>query len=170
MSVPAVPAPPPASRLGASARQVRRHRIIERALRGWSTTNASAGSARTRRGPRRAGSRPPARAQPPARLAFAGNPMICLDRPRIEFPNISKPKGSVGRRGPGRRSARGAGRRRARDRARFPFACNPLISLDPPRNVFPNVSTTKGFVGRCGRRRSRQGAHGRQRRDEGARA
>ena len=36
MPNPAAPAPPPAACLGAAGREVRRHWIIERALRGWS--------------------------------------------------------------------------------------------------------------------------------------
>ena len=37
MPDPATPAPPPAVRVSAAEREVRRHRIIERALRGWTT-------------------------------------------------------------------------------------------------------------------------------------
>ena len=58
-----------------------------------------------------------------------------------------------------RAAARG-GRTAARRRAPrgFQFACNPLISPDPPKNPFPNISRPKGFVGRCGRRRFRPGS------------
>ena len=97
------------------------------------------------------GGRTAARRRAPRGLQFACNPLILLDRPQNVFPNVSKTKGSVGRRDPGRRRARGAGRRRAADPPRgLQFACNPLICLDRARNPFPNISTTKGFVGRGG--------------------
>jgi hypothetical protein len=35
----------------------------------------------------------------------------------------------------------------------LPFACNPLIRLDRAKGECPDISTSKGFVGRCGRRR-----------------
>jgi len=96
------------------------------------------------------GGRTAARRRAPRGLQFACNPLILLDRPQNEFPNVSKPKGFVGRRGPARRPAPRAERRRAADPRRLQFACNPLISPDRVRNPFPNISTTKGFVGRGG--------------------
>jgi hypothetical protein len=61
------------------------------------------------------GGRTAARRRAPRGLQFACNPLILLDRLKNPFPDISRSKGSVGRRGPGRRRARGAGRRRAAD-------------------------------------------------------
>jgi len=189
MPDPATPAPPPAACLGAIEREVRRHWIIERALRGWSAgtigeaedlgcaKSPDGRSSCARVDPARAhvrlqtarlderanradgdkaraaaarGGRTAARRRAPRGLQFACNPLILLDRPQNVFPNVSKPKGFVGRRGSGRRRAPRAGRRRAADPRGFQFACNPLICLDRTRNPFPNVSTTKGFVGRGG--------------------
>jgi hypothetical protein len=192
MPDPAAPAPPPAVRVSAAEREVRRHRS-RRALGGWSAeliaeaedptapqrigrivgrTLALRGgrsgrgacppadrrARRTRQQGRRdkaraaaaRGGRTAARRRAPRGLQFACNPLILLDRPQNVFPNVSKTKGFVGRRDPGRRRARGAGRRRAADPRGLQFACNPLICLDRARNPFPNVSTTKGFVGRGG--------------------
>ena len=58
--------------------------------------------------------------------------------------------------GPGRR--RGMAGRGPGIAPGFPFAGNPLICLDRTRNELPNLSTTKGFVGRSGRRRVRRGS------------
>ena len=142
----AAPAPPPAACRGAIERGVRRHRITERALGGWSTELIAEAEDPT---PRRIG-RTAARRRAPRGLQFACNPLILLDRPKNQFPDISRSKGFVGRRGPGRRPAPRVGRRRAADPRGLQFACNPLICLDRARNPFPNVATTKGFVGRRG--------------------
>ena len=96
------------------------------------------------------GGRTAARRRAPRGFQFACNPLILLDRPQNVFPNVSKTKGFVGRRDPGRRRARGAGRRRAADPRGLQFACNSLICLDRARNPFPNIAAPKGFVGRGG--------------------
>jgi hypothetical protein len=96
MSDPAVPAPPPAGRLSAVERGARGRRIAERAPRGWSCDQrlrpAADDMARADAG----------------RFQFGCTPLICLDRPRNGFPNISTPKGLVERCGSGRRPARGS--------------------------------------------------------------
>ena len=187
----AAPAPP-AVRVSAIEREVRWHRIVERALGGCSdeliadaedptprrigrivgrtlalpevdpagthvrlqTARRDERANRADRDKARAvaarGGRTAARRRAPSGLQFACNPLILLDRPQNVFPNVSKTKGFVGRRDPGRRRARGAGRRRAADPRGFQFACNPLICLDRARNPFPIVATSKGFVGRSG--------------------
>jgi len=192
MPDPTAPAPPPAASVGAAEREVRWHRIVERALGGCSdeliadaedptprrigrivgrtlalpevdpagthvrlqTARRDERANRADRDKARAvaarGGRTAARRRAPSGLQFACNPLISPDPPQNVFPNVSKTKGFVGRRDPGRRRARGAGRRRAADPRGFQFACNPLICLDRARNPFPNVSTTKGFVGRGG--------------------
>jgi len=71
-----------------------------------------------------------------------------------KFPKISKNF----RRPPGPGDAEGW-RTAARGAARgLPLACNPLICRDRTSNEPPNLSTTKGFVGRSGRRRFRPGS------------
>ena len=49
MPDPAAPALPPAACLGAAGREVRRHRIVERALRGWSAESIAEAEAPTLR-------------------------------------------------------------------------------------------------------------------------
>jgi hypothetical protein len=133
MSDPAVPAPPPAARLSAIERGVRRHRIMERAPCGWSyvqrVRTAVDDEARAVRAGKPDGGAP----QRPGRLQFARNPLISLDRPRNEFPNASKwiramrpaaiPTWVVRAREVGRGGE-------GMSPARLQFACNPLICLD----------------------------------------
>ena len=67
------------------------------------------------------------------------------------FPPASRPGRCGGMAGRGRGAARG-----------LPLAGNPLICRDRTSNEPPNLSTTKGFVGRSGRRRFRRDRHSRR--------
>jgi len=96
--------------------------------------------------------------QSPARVSICLQPS---DLPRSGKKSISKcfHNERICRTRPGappRAGSRTAARRRAP--RGLQFACNPLISPDPPKNPFPNISRPKGFVGRCGRRRFRPGS------------
>ena len=137
MPNPAAPAPPPAACLGAAGRAARRHRIIERALRGWSTGTIS--GAVDLGGARSSGGRSSCARVDPARA-----------RLRWQTARLDERAGS-GDGDKARAAARG-GRTAARRRAPrgFQFACNSLICLDRARNPFPNIAAPKGFVGRGG--------------------
>jgi hypothetical protein len=101
MSEPAVPAPPPAGSISAIERGVRGRRIIERAPRGW-RCDEPVRRAADDRAPAAARGAPDGGAPPsPARFQFARNPLICLDRAKNAFPNISAPNGFAGRGGSG---------------------------------------------------------------------
>jgi hypothetical protein len=87
MSDPAAPA-----RLSAIERGVRRHRIMERASRGWSCDGLVRRAAEDKARAVARGALDGGAPQRPGRFQFAGNPLIFLDRAKNEFPNISTPK------------------------------------------------------------------------------
>ena len=138
---PAAPAPPPAACLGAIEREVRWLRIIERALGEWSNELIADAEDPT---PRRIG-------QIVGRTLALPEVDPARAHVRLQTARLDeRAHGVAGDKAPA--AAARAGRTAARRRAPrgFQFACNPLICLDRTRNPFPNVSTTKGFVGRGG--------------------
>jgi hypothetical protein len=87
---------------------------------------------------------------PPGRQADARVARGSIRRGRLRLQTARLDERARSGDGDKARAAVRGGRTAARRRAPrgLQFACNPLILLDRARDLFPNVSTTKAFVGR----------------------